>query len=83
LDTSISLLSENKPFVYIQEGDFVIENAPEGSRAQIYNFMGQLVRSISIASNREIVSGNYLTENVYIVKLNGKNFTSLHKIIKK
>jgi hypothetical protein len=82
--SAIAAFRENETIVYVNpKGDLVIEGAPVGSRAQIYNLMGQPVRDVSILSNKEIVSGNYLSKTICIIKLNYKNRTSVHKVISK
>jgi hypothetical protein len=83
LNTSISTLSENKPFIYIQKGKMVIEGAPAGSNVQLYNLAGQLIRNISILSNKEIITGNNLCEPFYIVRFNYKDNVSIYKVINK
>jgi hypothetical protein len=80
--SAIAAFRENETIVYLNtKGDLVIEGAPVGSIAQIYNLMGQPIRAVSILSDKEIVSGDYLSQTIYIIKLNYKNNTSVHKII--
>lgn len=84
MPSSIDGLSENNVITFINsERNVVIENAPLGSKVEIYNIVGQPIAATIVNSSVEMLTGLNLTESVYLIKISFEHKVFINKLLKK
>jgi hypothetical protein len=82
--TSIDFKEESKMSAYAdRNGAIVVENAPVGSIAKIYDATGRNVSETNIVSDKATISDDRLPEGLYIVKITYKNNQKSYKVTKR